>query len=342
MPKLIITGGAGFIGSNFIRYLLGLRGDVSIVNLDKLTYAGNPENLADFEAHPRYRFVHGDICDRELLDSLLPGADAVVHFAAESHVDRSILSADEFIRTNVLGTQTLLDAARRLGLRRFLHVSTDEVYGSLGSSGRFTEASPLAPNSPYAASKAASDLLARAAFHTHAQPVVVSRCTNNYGPYQFPEKLIPLALANALAGLPVPVYGRGENVRNWIYVEDHCAGLLLALERGQPGAVYNFGSDDELDNLSLIRRILARLGQPETLIRFVADRPGHDFRYSLDSSFARRELGWQPRVSLDEGLERTIAWYRANSAWLERVKDGTFRHYYDRQYGARLAGSSSI
>lgn len=337
--RLLVTGGAGFIGSNFVRHTLASRPEVRIVNLDALTYAGNLENLAGLESDPRYRFVKGDIGDAALLDQLLPGMDAIVHMAAESHVDRSILDASAFVRTNVLGTQTLLDAARRHRVPRFLHVSTDEVYGSLGDEGRFTETSPLAPNSPYAASKAGSDLLVRAAFHTHRQPVLITRCTNNYGPYQFPEKFIPLAIANALAGQPIPLYGQGRNVRNWIHVEDHCAGLWAVLERGREGAVYNLGSDDEVDNLTLLRRLLALLGREESLIRLVPDRPGHDFRYALDSSVARRELNWSPAVMLDQGLRATVEWYRAHGEWLEHVRDGSFRRYYETQYAARLASA---
>lgn len=335
--RILVTGGAGFIGANFVRYVLGARPDWHLTNLDALTYAGNPENLAGLESESRYRFVHGDICDRALLDSLLPGLDALVHFAAESHVDRSILDAGAFIVTNVQGTQILLDAARRAQIARFLFVSTDEVYGSLGASGRFTEASPLAPNSPYAASKAAADLLVRAAFHTHRQPVVTTRASNNYGPCQFPEKFIPLVITHALDGEPIPVYGEGKNIRNWIHVEDHCAGILAALEHGRPGEVYNLGGDDELDNLSLVRRLLDLTGASESLIRFVTDRPGHDFRYALDSTRARAELGWRPRITLDEGLRQTVAWYRDHPEWIAHVRDGSFRDYYQTQYRDRLA-----
>lgn len=334
--RYLVTGGAGFIGSNFVRYLLNERPAAHVVNLDALTYAGNLDNLAELAGNPRYTFAKGDICDRDLLDELLSRADAVVHIAAESHVDRSILDAGAFIRTNVEGTQRLLDAARKHGIQRFLHVSTDEVYGSLGHQGRFTEASPLEPNSPYSASKAASDLLVRAAFHTHRMPVVTTRCTNNYGPYQFPEKFIPLVISNALDGQPIPVYGTGENVRNWIHVQDHCSGILAALENGVPGQVYNLGSDDELDNLSLVRTILHLLDRPESLIRFVADRPGHDFRYSLDSSYARRELGWRPAIGLESGLRQTVDWYRNNTEWTRRVRSGEFRKYYDAQYADRV------
>lgn len=339
--RLLITGGAGFIGANFVHYALAQRPDWEIVNLDALTYAGNPENLTGLAAHPRYQFIRGDVCDRPLLDGLLSGVEAVVHFAAETHVDRSILDATAFIRTNVQGTQTLLDAARAAHTPRFLFVSTDEVYGSLGAQGRFTECSPLAPNSPYAASKAAADLLVRAAFHTHRQPVLTTRASNNYGPYQFPEKFIPLAITHAFAGEPVPVYGAGKNVRNWIHVQDHCAGILAALERGQPGAVYNLGGEDELDNLSLLRRLLPLTGASESLIRFVPDRPGHDFRYSLDSARARQELGWRPRVPLAQGLRETVAWYREHPGWIAHIRDGSFRQYYQTQYAARLAQGRS-
>ncbi|MGH9482995.1 MAG: dTDP-glucose 4,6-dehydratase, partial [Terriglobales bacterium] len=336
MRTWLVTGGAGFIGSNFIRVALAAVPEVRIVNLDALTYSGRRENLADLESDPRYRFVHGDICDRERVAAALEldgvRAQAIVHFAAESHVDRSIQDADAFIRTNVQGTQTLLDAARRLKLPRFMHVSTDEVYGSLGQTGRFTEASPLAPNSPYAASKTAADLLVRAAIHTHGLAAIITRASNNYGPYQFPEKLIPLAIANAKADQPIPMYGRGENVRNWIYVDDHCRGILAALERGEPGAVYNLGGDDELDNRSLLHQILGLLGKPATLIRSVPDRPGHDFRYALDSSRARHELGWAPQVALAQGLPRTVAWYEENAAWLASVRDRSYQDYYRRQY----------
>lgn len=339
--RSLVTGGAGFVGANFVHYVLAERPDWEVVTLDALTYAGNLENLAALEAEPRFRFMHGDVCDRVLLDRLLPGIDAVVHFAAESHVDRSILDASAFIRSNVQGTQTLLDAVRQAQTPRFLLVSTDEVYGALGSQGRFTESSPLAPNSPYAASKAAADMLVRAAFHTHQLPVVTTRASNNYGPYQFPEKFIPLVITHALAGEPIPVYGEGKNVRNWIHVQDHCAGILAALERGRPGEVYNFGGDDERENLAVVRQLLALTGASDSLIRFVPDRPGHDFRYSLDSSRARRELGWRPRVALDDGLAQTVTWYRRHSDWIGHIRDGSFQEYYERQYGRRLAQGRS-
>jgi len=337
MTRWLVTGGAGFIGSNFIRRALAERPDLALANLDALTYSGRRENLADCEPNPRYRFEHGDIADAERVEAVFHSfrPEAVVHFAAESHVDRSIGDATAFVRTNVQGTQVLLDAARRHNVARFLHISTDEVYGSLKAEGRFSEASPLEPNSPYAASKAAGELLVRAAAHTHRLPAIITRSSNNYGPYQFPEKLIPLAIVNALAGQPIPLYGTGENVRNWIHVDDHCRGLLAALERGQPGGVYNLGGDEELDNRTLLERLLGLLGQPLSLIQPVPDRPGHDLRYALDSSRARRELGWTPQVGLAPGLANTVEWYRANAAWLAAVRDAEYHDYYRRQYGAR-------
>ncbi len=339
MSTLLVTGGCGFIGSNFIRLVLAEEPQTTIVNLDKLTYAGNPENLADVAASSRYRFVPGDICDRSLVDELLSGGtiDAVVNFAAESHVDRSILDSTPFIQTNVVGTQTLLDAARKAGVGRYLQVSTDEVYGSLGETGLFTETTPLDPSSPYSASKAAADLLVQAAHRTFGFPAIITRCSNNYGPFQFPEKLIPLFISRALRDEPLPVYGTGQNIRDWIYVEDHCRGILAALRRGRPGEVYNFGGHCELRNIDLTRRLLAALGKPETLIRLVADRPGHDHRYAIDCTKAERELGWRPRVDFDSGLKTTIAWYRDHAAWVERIISGEYRRYCEQQYGSRLA-----
>jgi dTDP-glucose 4,6-dehydratase len=335
--NVLITGGAGFIGSNLVRLALAERPGWRVVNLDKLTYAGNPENLAGVEAHPRYRFVRGDVAEGEAVAELLRGEriDAVVHLAAESHVDRSILAPAVFIETNVGGTQALLEAAAAAGVKRFLHVSTDEVYGSLGPEGLFTEEAPLAPSSPYAASKAASDLLALAYARTYGLHVVVTRCSNNYGPYQFPEKLLPLAIANALEGAPVPVYGDGRNVRDWIHVEDHCRGLLAALEQGRAGQVYNLGASSERQNLDLLREVLRLLGKPESLLQHVQDRPGHDRRYAIDASRARRELGWAPRRAFDEGLAATVAWYQEHRAWWERVRNGEYRRYEEAQDGAR-------
>jgi dTDP-glucose 4,6-dehydratase len=333
--RLLVTGGAGFIGSNFVRHVLRAQPDREIVNLDVLSYAGNLENLRDVEENPRYRFVRGDIAARDWFEEVGPAFDAVVNFAAESHVDRSILDASDFIRTNVAGTQNLLDWARGGGARRFVQVSTDEVYGSLGAEGRFTESTPLAPNSPYSASKAAADLLCRASHHTHGQDVVVTRCSNNYGPYQFPEKLIPLMIANALEDRELPVYGDGANVRDWIHVDDHCAAILAVLEGGRAGETYNVGGSNEVRNLDLVRALLGILGKPESLIRFVEDRPGHDRRYAIDSSKIRSELGWRPSVEYAAGLASTVAWYRDHREWWERVRSGAYREYYERWYGGR-------
>jgi dTDP-glucose 4,6-dehydratase len=307
------------------------------VNLDKLTYAGNAENLADLEGSPRYRFVRGDIANGELVAEVIRSEkiDAVMHLAAESHVDRSILAPAVFIETNVRGTQVLLEAARELGVKRFLHVSTDEVYGSLGETGLFTEETPLAPSSPYSSSKAGSDLLALAYAHTFGMHVVVTRCSNNYGPFQFPEKLIPLMIANAIRDLPLPVYGDGRNVRDWIHVEDHCRGLLAALERGKKGEVYNFGASSERRNIEIVKQVLALVGKPETLIQYVKDRPGHDRRYAIDASKVRRELGWAPRHAFEQALGETVAWYREHRAWWERILTGEYLKYYEKQYGAR-------
>ena len=332
--KLLVTGGAGFIGSNFIRYMLGQHQDIQIVNLDKLTYAGNLENLEDVAWHPHYRFIKGDICDRRVVDELLSeGFDAIVNFAAESHVDRSIQDAQIFMETNVLGTQFLLEAARRHQVERFIHISTDEVYGSLGPTGRFTEETPLAPNSPYAASKAAADLLVRAYHRTYKLPVIITRCSNNYGPYQFPEKLIPLFITNALEEKPLPLYGDGYYIRDWLYVEDHCRGLELILQGGRPGGVYNIGGNCERNNLDIAKTILRELGRPESLITFVNDRPGHDRRYANDCSKVKRELGWDPTHTLPSGMKETIRWYCNNENWWRRIKRGQYLDYCARQYG---------
>jgi dTDP-glucose 4,6-dehydratase len=335
--NVLVTGGSGFIGSNLVRLLLAERPGFRVVNLDKLTYAGNPENLADLDGDPRYRFVRGDICNGELVAELFRTErfDAVLHLAAESHVDRSILAPSVFIETNVRGTQVLLEAAREFGVRRFLHVSTDEVYGSLGPTGLFTEETPLAPTSPYSASKASSDLLALAYGHTFKVPVVVTRCSNNYGPYQFPEKLIPLMIANALRDLPLPVYGDGMNVRDWIHVDDHCRGLLAALEHGREGRVYNFGAASERHNIRIVEQVLDLLEKPRSLIRYVTDRPGHDRRYAIDASRAAEELGWAPLRRFEEALGDTVRWYVANRPWWERIISGAYLQYYEKQYGAR-------
>lgn len=332
--KLLVTGGAGFIGSNFIRYVLQEHPDWVVTNLDKLTYAGNPENLKDVEGNPRYTFIRGDIADRELVDKLLSKEfDAVINFAAESHVDRSIMDASPFIETNVRGTQVLLEGARQHGITRFLQVSTDEVYGSLGSEGKFSEESPLLPNSPYAASKAAADLLCRAYYRTYNLPVVITRSSNNFGPYQFPEKLIPLTITNALEEKPVPIYGDGLNVRDWLYVKDHCRALALILKQGKAGEIYNIGGGLELSNLELVEAILKRLAKPRSLIEFVPDRPGHDRRYALDWSKLKGELNWEPAQSFDETMHETISWYLESKRWWQRIKTGDYLEYYRKQYG---------
>jgi dTDP-glucose 4,6-dehydratase len=336
MRRILVTGGAGFIGSNFVRWALNHLRDDHVANLDALTYAGNLQNLADVESDPRYSFIHGDITDADLLNKVLAdGFDAVVNFAAESHVDRSLMSSEPFVRTNAVGTQNLLDAARRHGVSRFLQVSTDEVYGSLGPEGKFTESTPLAPNSPYSASKAAADLLCRAYHHSFGLPVMISRCSNNYGPYQFPEKVIPLFVTNLFEGKKVPLYGDGQNVRDWIYVEDHCAALGAILDRGRPGEVYNVGGDSELTNLDLTHRILAACGRDEGFIEYVKDRPGHDRRYAIDSTKLQTELGWLPSHSFDQALARTVQWYRDHTDWWQAIKTGEYRQYYQRQYGPR-------
>ena len=333
--NVLVTGGAGFIGSNFVRLLLEQRED-RVVNLDLLTYAGNLENLAGLEEHPRYRFVRGDIADRKLVASLLADEKitAIVHFAAESHVDRSIDAPRVFLETNALGTQALLEEAQGARIERFVMVSTDEVYGSLGPEGAFSEDSPLQANSPYAASKAAADLICRAYHETFGLPVVISRCSNNYGPYQFPEKLIPLMIANALEGKPLPVYGDGQQVRDWLHVSDHCLAIDLILRRGQAGEIYNIGGGNELKNLDLVKLILQQLGKGEELINFVEDRPGHDRRYAIDAGKIRRELGWQPRHEFGAGLASTIQWYLDNRSWWETIRSGAYRDYYEKMYGA--------
>jgi dTDP-glucose 4,6-dehydratase len=337
MTNLLVTGGAGFIGSNFIRHMLSNHPDVKVVNLDSLTYAGNLENLRGIEKDPRYHFVRSDICERTTVDSVLRqhAIDTVVHFAAESHVDRSIMGATVFVQTNVLGTQALLDASREAGVRRFIHVSTDEVYGSLPSTGKFVETTPLHPNSPYAASKAASDMLALACHHTYGFPVIVTRCSNNYGPYQFPEKLIPLMIANALDNKPLPVYGDGLNVRDWLYVGDHCAAIDVVIRKGIPGEVYNIGGNNEWTNIDIVKLLLTLLGKPESLISFVRDRPGHDRRYAMDASRIRRELGWEPDHTFERGIRETVDWYLANQPWWKRVMSGEYKEYYRKMYDER-------
>ena len=333
--NIFVTGGAGFIGSCFVRLILEELPDVRVTNFDALTYAGNLDNLKDID-DSRHRFVRGDICDpAAVLSSLEEGTDFLVNFAAESHVDRSIHSAAEFVRTNVLGTQVLLDAAREREVRRFVQVSTDEVMGSLPErdDAFFTEESPFAPNSPYSASKAAAEHLVRAAHHTHGMDLIVTRCGNNYGPRQFPEKFLPLMLTNAANDEPIPVYGDGRNVRDWIYVEDHCRAVLAAMLEGRAGEVYNIGARNERRNIEVAESVLAALGKPRSLLRFVKDRPGHDRRYAIDPSKVERELGWRPRETWESGLQKTIRWYADNADWVERARSGAYRDYYRKQYG---------
>ncbi|MBI2157756.1 MAG: dTDP-glucose 4,6-dehydratase [Candidatus Rokubacteria bacterium] len=331
--KLLVTGGCGFIGSNFIRHLLAAHPDDSVVNLDKLTYAGNPANLADVAGDPRYRFVHGDICDASLVRDAAKDADAVINFAAESHVDRSLMEPDAFLKTDVFGVFTLLEAVRELKIPRLLHVSTDEVYGSV-ERGSSRESDPLRPSNPYSASKAGGDLLALAYWQTHRVPVVITRSSNNFGPYQYPEKMIPLFVTNALEDQPLPLYGDGKNVRDWLYVLDNCTAIDLVLRKGGDGEVYNVGGGHEVENVVLTRQILRLTGRPETLIRPVKDRPGHDRRYSLDSKKVQ-QLGWKPRHPFGAALEATVAWYRGHEAWWRPLKSGEFRAYYEKQYGRR-------
>ena len=341
MNKLFVTGGAGFIGSAFVRLVLAELPECEVVNFDALTYAGNPDNLEGLSDRAHH-FVRGNIADRNaVMEALAEGTDAVINFAAESHVDRSITSADEFIKTNVLGTQILLDCTRERGVRRFVQISTDEVMGSLPESedGFFTEDSPFQPNSPYAASKAAAEHLVRAAHHTFGLDTVITRCGNNYGPRQFPEKFLPLLLLNALDDKPIPVYGDGLNVRDWIHVEDHSRAILRVLESGRSGAVYNIGARNERRNLDVARSILDLLGKPHSLLRFVKDRPGHDRRYAIDPSLVEAELGWRPLETWESGLRKTIDWYKGNDAWLRRVAGGAYREYYTRQYGAEVTVS---
>jgi len=353
MKNVLVTGGCGFIGSNFVRLAMQQLPSCRLVNLDKLTYAGNPKSLEDFEADTRYRFVRGDICDANLIDRLFveERIDTVVHFAAESHVDRSIHGPAEFIQTNIVGTFTLLEAARKAWISpagvkdgvRFLHVSTDEVYGSLGDTGYFTETTAYDPRSPYSASKASSDHLVSAYHHTYGLPTLITNCSNNYGPYQFPEKLIPLIINNALQGKDLPVYGDGKNVRDWLHVVDHCQAILTALAKGKVGETYNVGGNNEMQNIEVVQTICDLLDEKvdllpgdrsrRSLIRFVKDRPGHDRRYAIDAGKMRDELGWAPSVTFEEGIRRTIDWYLQNAEWTAAVLDGSYREYYARQYG---------
>lgn len=335
--KLLVTGGAGFIGSNFVLYMLKQHPDYQIINVDALTYAGNLENLKSIESNPNHTFVKADITNVQKMNELIgQDVDVVVNFAAESHVDRSILEPDVFVKTNVLGTQVLLDAARKHNVTKFVQVSTDEVYGSLGETGLFTEETPLQPNSPYSASKAGGDLLVRAYHETFGLSVNITRCSNNYGPYQFPEKLIPLMISKALADGQLPIYGDGLNIRDWLYVEDHCSAIDLVIHKGRNGEVYNIGGNNERTNVHIVKTILEQLGKSESLITYVKDRPGHDRRYGIDPTKTMAELGWKPKHSFETGIKETIAWYLKNKEWWTRIQSGAYQEYYVKQYGERL------
>ena len=335
--NLLVTGGAGFIGSNFIRYILEKYPEYRTINYDKLTYAGNLENLTSVDKDPRYAFEKGDICDKTRVQMCVVRyeIDAIIHFAAESHVDRSILGAVEFVQTNVVGTNVLLEVVKEMKIKRFLQVSTDEVYGSLGTTGLFTEETSLHPNSPYSASKASADMLALAYQHTFGIPIVVTRCSNNYGPYQFPEKLIPLMIANALSDKQLPVYGDGMNVRDWLHVRDHCSAIDTVLHRGRIGEVYNIGGNNEKPNIEIIKLILQNLNKPESLITYVEDRLGHDRRYAIDSHKIQNELGWKPAYTFERGITETIKWYLDNKQWWERIVSGEYKKYYRKLYGGK-------
>ncbi|MGE5399855.1 MAG: dTDP-glucose 4,6-dehydratase [Ignavibacteriales bacterium] len=334
MKTILVTGGAGFIGSNFINHILKERNDYRLINLDKLTYAGNLENLKESENNPNYQFVKGDIANAELIDYLFQKYSVrhVINFAAESHVDRSILGSEVFFRTNVIGTNVLLEASRRYGVEKFLQVSTDEVYGSLGSTGLFTESTPLSPNSPYSSSKASADMMAMSFHHTYGLPVVITRCSNNYGPYQFPEKLIPLMIINCMNKKKLPVYGDGLNVRDWIYVIDHNKAIDLVFEKGRTGEVYNIGASQEMTNIDIIKLILKNLSASEDLIEYIKDRPGHDRRYAIDSTKIRTELGWKPAFNFEEAICQTIQWYKDNEKWWGRIISGEYQKYYENLY----------
>jgi len=335
--KLLVTGGAGFIGGNFIHLALDEKNDWDVICLDSLTYAGNLANLENCRNNPRFNFIKGDIANPDdVQQTLTKKIDVVVNFAAESHVDRSILGCQEFIRTNVQGVQVLLDTARNAGVERFVQISTDEVYGSLGAEGKFTEQTPLAPNSPYSASKAAADLLVQSYHHTFGMNTVITRCSNNYGPYQFPEKLIPLFVTNLLTNKKIPVYGDGLNVRDWIHVSDHCRAILAVTEKGAPGQVYNIGGDNERTNLELTKMLLDALDKDQTMLQYVTDRPGHDRRYAIDASKIQNELGWRPTVDFADGLKQTVQWYIDNQKWWQAVKTGDYLKYYQKQYGQTL------
>lgn len=335
--NLLVTGGAGFIGSNFVRYMLEKFPNYKVVNYDLLTYAGNLENLKDVENHLNYTFVKGDINNRELVDYLVKTheIDVIVNFAAESHVDRSIADPDIFVKTNVLGTQALLDVAKANNIKKYVQISTDEVYGTLGETGYFTEETPLAPNSPYSASKAGGDLLVRAYHETYGLNVNITRCSNNYGPYHFPEKLIPLMITNALEGKELPIYGDGQNIRDWLHVKDHCAAIDLVIHKGKPGEVYNIGGHNERTNNEIVHLIVEKLGVSKDLIKYVADRPGHDRRYAIDPTKIMTELGWKPQYTFETGIVETIQWYIDNQEWWKNIKSGEYMNYYQKQYGDR-------
>lgn len=340
MKNVLVTGGAGFIGSNFIKYVLK-HYDWNVINFDKLTYAGNLENLSDIEKNKKYKFVKGDICDEGVVNNTIKDndIDTIVNFAAESHVDRSILGAKEFIQTNVAGTQILLDAFKKYGLAKYLQVSTDEVYGSLPEDKKelkFTEDTPIKTSSPYSASKASADLLCNSYFHTHKLPILITRCSNNYGPYQFPEKLIPLMIAKAMNSENLPVYGDGKNIRDWLYVEDHCSAICTVLEKGRFGEVYNIGGNNEWYNIDIVKIILKILGKSESLITYVKDRPGHDRRYAIDSSKIQNELGWKPEHDFENGILKTVEWYNANETWWRKVMSGEYMKYYEQNYAHKI------
>lgn len=335
MTTVLVTGGAGFIGSNFLRYMVNKYPNYDFINLDALTYCGNLENLKDIEDKDNYSFVKGNVCDTELVNGIVENVDYIVHFAAESHVDRSIEDPGIFIKSNILGTQTLLDASKKNDIRKFLQVSTDEVYGSLGPEGYFTEQTPLQANSPYSASKAGADLMVRAYHNTFDLPVNITRCSNNYGPYQFPEKLIPLMISNAIENKELPVYGDGKNIRDWLHVYDHCTGIDLVLHKGKAGEVYNIGGHNERANIDIVKLILNELDKPESLIKFVSDRLGHDRRYAIDSSKIRRDLGWRPKYTFEDGIIETIHWYLDNQDWISKVKSGQYQEYYNKIYKDR-------
>lgn len=334
--KVLITGGAGFIGSNFVLYMVNKYPEYNFINLDSLTYAGNLENLQSLNEASNYQFIKGGITDRSLVESIVSkDVEAIINFAAESHVDRSITEPDIFVKTNIMGTQVLLDAAKKYNINKYLQVSTDEVYGTLGATGLFSESTPLAPNSPYSSSKAGADLLVRAYHETFNLPVNITRCSNNYGPYQFPEKLIPLMIINALNNKQLPVYGDGLNVRDWLHVEDHCRAIDLVLHQGRNGEVYNVGGNNERTNIQIVKRILSELGKTDDLIHYVKDRPGHDKRYAIDAAKITKELGWSPKYTFETGITETIKWYLDNQAWWERIVNGQYQQYYQNQYSNR-------